>query len=417
MHKKFIKRLEQLEAAHQKLVSEPNEPVNDSNGVYQRYKNPILTAKHTPLFWRYDLNADTNPYLMERFGINAVLNAGAIKFNDKYLVVARVEGTDRKSFFAIAESENGIDNFRFWDYPVIMPETENPDTNVYDMRLVHHEDGWIYGLFCTERRDPAAQPGDQSAAIAQCGIARTKDLKTWERLADLKTNSPQQRNVVLHPEFVKGKYGFYTRPQDGFINAGKGGGIGFGLSKSIANAEVNEDVIVDRKVYHTVYELKNGLGPAPIKTKHGWLHLAHGVRNTAAGLRYVLYLFMTDLKEITKVIYQPAGYFMAPEGDERVGDVSNVLFSNGWILDDDGTVFIYYASSDTRLHVSTTTLEQLLDYVINTAADGFRSAASVDTLIGVIEKNKVVVDNSVTIDKEFLHQYPMSRDMASKKGK
>ncbi|MGZ8540912.1 MAG: glycoside hydrolase family 130 protein [Chitinophagaceae bacterium] len=417
MHKKFIKRLEQLEAAHQKLVSEPNEPVNESNGVYQRYKNPVLTAKHTPLFWRYDLNANTNPYLMERFGINAVLNAGAIKFNDKYMVIARVEGADRKSFFAIAESENGIDNFRFWDYPVIMPETENPDTNVYDMRLVQHEDGWIYGLFCTERRDPAAQPGDQSAAIAQCGIARTKDLKTWERLADLKTNSPQQRNVVLHPEFVKGKYGFYTRPQDGFINAGKGGGIGFGLSKSIANAEVKEDVIVDRKVYHTVYELKNGLGPAPIKTKHGWLHLAHGVRNTAAGLRYVLYLFMTDLKDITKVIYQPAGYFMAPEGEERVGDVSNVLFSNGWILDDDGTVFIYYASSDTRLHVSTSTLGQLLDYVINTPPDGFRSAASVDTLVGVIEKNKFAADNSVTVEKEFLHQYPMSQDRDFKKEK
>ncbi|MGZ8552289.1 MAG: glycoside hydrolase family 130 protein [Chitinophagaceae bacterium] len=417
MHKKFIKRLEQLEAAHQKLVSEPNEPVNESNGVYQRYKNPVLTAKHTPLFWRYDLNANTNPYLMERFGINAVLNAGAIKFNDKYMVIARVEGTDRKSFFAIAESENGIDNFRFWDYPVIMPETENPDTNVYDMRLVQHEDGWIYGLFCTERRDPAAQPGDQSAAIAQCGIARTKDLKTWERLADLKTNSPQQRNVVLHPEFVKGKYGFYTRPQDGFINAGKGGGIGFGLSKSIANAEVKEDVIVDKKVYHTVYELKNGLGPAPIKTKHGWLHLAHGVRNTAAGLRYVLYLFMTDLKDITKVIYQPAGYFMAPEGEERVGDVSNVLFSNGWILDDDGTVFIYYASSDTRLHVSTSTLGQLLDYVINTPPDGFRSAASVDTLVGVIEKNKFAADNSVTVEKEFLHQYPMSQDRDFKKEK
>jgi 4-O-beta-D-mannosyl-D-glucose phosphorylase len=404
MRKKFIKRLEQLESAHQKLLNQPNEPVNESNGVYQRYKNPVLTAKHTPLFWRYDLNADTNPYLMERFGINAVLNAGAIKFSNKYIVIARVEGTDRKSFFAIAESDNGIDNFRFWDYPVIMPETDNPDTNVYDMRLVQHEDGWIYGLFCTERRDPDAKPGDQSAAIAQCGIARTKDLKTWERLADLKTNSPQQRNVVLHPEFVKGKYGFYTRPQDGFINAGKGGGIGFGLSKSIVNAEVKEDVIVDRKVYHTVYELKNGLGPAPIKTEHGWLHLAHGVRNTAAGLRYVLYLFMTDLKNITKVIYQPAGYFMAPEGEERVGDVSNVLFSNGWILDEDGTVFIYYASSDTRLHVSTSTLGQLLDYVINTPADGFRSAASVETLISLIDKNKLLADANVTIDSKVLSQ-------------
>ncbi len=414
MQTKFINRLEQLESAHQKLLNEPNEPVSESNGIYQRYKNPVLTAQHTPLFWRYDLNAGTNPYLMERFGINAVLNAGAIKFNDKYIVIARVEGTDRKSFFAIAESDNGIDNFRFWDYPVIMPETENPDTNVYDMRLVQHEDGWIYGLFCTERRDPDAKPGDQSAAIAQCGIARTKDLINWERLADLKTNSPQQRNVVLHPEFVKGKYGFYTRPQDGFINAGKGGGIGFGLSESIANAEVKEDVIVDRKVYHTVYELKNGLGPAPIKTEQGWLHLAHGVRSTAAGLRYVLYLFMTDLKEITKVIYQPAGYFMAPEGDERVGDVSNVLFSNGWILDEDGTVFIYYASSDTRLHVSTSTLKQLLDYVINTPPDGFRSAASVETLISVIEKNKLITDNPVTIDKMFSPQYS---DRIFKKGK
>jgi 4-O-beta-D-mannosyl-D-glucose phosphorylase len=390
MNKKFVKRLTHLESAHQKLLSESNEAIKGSNGVYQRYKNPVLTAAHTPLFWRYDLNAETNPYLMERFGINAVLNAGAIKFNDKYIVVARVEGADRKSFFAIAESLNGIDNFRFWDYPIVMPETENPDTNVYDMRLVQHEDGCIYGLFCTERRDPNAKPGDQSSAIAQCGIARTTDLKTWERLADLKTKSPQQRNVVLHPEFVNGSYGFYTRPQDGFIEAGKGGGIGFGLSKSMINAEVEKEVIVDKKIYHTVYELKNGMGPAPLKTKHGWLHLAHGVRNTAAGLRYVLYLFMTDLHEITKVIYQPGGYFMAPEGDERIGDVSNVLFSNGWILDEDGTVFIYYASSDTRLHVATSTLAQLLDYVIHTPADGFRSATSVKTLIGVIEKNRKV---------------------------
>ena len=397
MNKKFIKRLTQLESAHQKLLSESNEAIKESNGVCRRYKNPVLTAAHTPLFWRYDLNAETNPYLMERFGINAVLNAGAIKFNDKYIVVARVEGADRKSFFAIAESLNGIDNFRFWDYPMVMPETENPDTNVYDMRLVQHEDGWIYGLFCTERRDPNAKPGDQSSAIAQCGIARTTDLRTWERLADLKTKSPQQRNVVLHPEFVNGGYGFYTRPQDGFIEAGKGGGIGFGLSKSMINAEVEEEVIVDKKIYHTVYELKNGLGPAPLKTKHGWLHLAHGVRNTAAGLRYVLYLFMTDLQDITKVIYQPAGYFMAPEGDERIGDVSNVLFSNGWILDEDGTVFIYYASSDTRLHVATSTLAQLLDYVIYTPPDDFRSAASVERLIGLIEKNRQIIKATGTV--------------------
>lgn len=388
MQKIFDKRLQELESAHRKLIVAPNEPVGESNGIIQRYKNPILTAKHTPLFWRYDLHKAANPYLMERIGINAVLNAGAIKFDNKYVVVARVEGSDRKSFFAVAESNNGIDNFRFWDYPIIMPETAEPDTNVYDMRLVQHEDGWIYGLFCTERRDPAASPADQAAAIAQCGIARTKDLKSWERLSDLKTNSPQQRNVVLHPEFVKGKYGFYTRPQDGFIDAGTGGGIGFGLSKSVTNAVIEEEVVIDRKIYHTVYELKNGLGPAPIKTSRGWLHLAHGVRSTAAGLRYVLYLFMTDLEDITKVIYQPAGYFMAPEGEERVGDVSNVLFSNGWIMDDDGKIFIYYASSDTRLHVASTTLDQLLDYVINTPADGFRSAASVETLVAMIDRNK-----------------------------
>ncbi|WP_276500045.1 glycoside hydrolase family 130 protein [Terrimonas pollutisoli] len=399
MHKKFVKRLQQLELAHDELLKKTNETVEESNGIVQRYKNPVLTAKHTPLFWRYDLDEQRNPYLMERFGINAVLNAGAIKFNDKYLVVARVEGNDRKSFFAIAQSDNGIDNFQFWEYPVVMPETGDPDTNVYDMRLVQHEDGWIYGLFCTERRDPNASLADQSAAIAQCGIARTKNLKNWERLDDLITRSPQQRNVVLHPEFVNGNYGFYTRPQDGFINAGSGGGIGFGVSNSITHAIVEDEMIVDRKIYHTVYELKNGLGPAPIKTKYGWLHLAHGVRNTAAGLRYVLYLFMTDLHDLAKVIYQPAGYFMAPEGEERIGDVSNVLFSNGWILDDDGTVFIYYASSDTRLHVATSTLDKLLDYVMNTPADGFRSATSVQTLIGIIEKNRR--DNNISKEKVF----------------
>jgi 4-O-beta-D-mannosyl-D-glucose phosphorylase len=399
---KFAKRLEELQALHGAIVSESNEPLPGGNGIYQRYKNPVLTAQHTPLFWRYDLNRETNPFLMERFGINSVLNAGAIKFNNKYIVMARVEGADRKSFFAIAESDNGIDNFKFWDYPVVMPETSNPDTNVYDIRLTQHQDGWIYGLFCTERRDPSAKPGDQSAAIAQCGIARTRDLQNWERLSDLITSSQQQRNVVLHPEFVNGKYGFYTRPQDGFIEAGNGGGIGFGLSSSITNAVIEEEVIVDRKIYHTVYELKNGLGPTPLKTKYGWLHLAHGVRNTAAGLRYVLYLFMTDLKDITKVIYQPAGYFMAPEDDERIGDVSNVLFSNGWILDDDGSLFIYYASSDTRLHVATTTIEQLLDYVMNTGADGFRSATSVDRLMNVINGNKLLVAETRTFEKKVI---------------
>lgn len=392
----FEKRLEMLQTAYDRLIHRSNEIVEDSNGVYHRYRYPILTAAHAPVFWRYDLNEQSNPYLMERFGINAVLNAGAIKLNDKYYIVARVEGLDRKSFFAVAESENGIDNFEFWDFPVEMPETENPDTNIYDIRLIQHEDGWIYGLFCTERRDPAAKPGDQSAAIAQCGIARTMDLKKWERLADLKTPSPQQRNVVLHPEFVNGKYAFYTRPQDSFIEAGNGGGIGFGLSDSIEHAEVKEEMVIDKKVYHTVYEAKNGLGPAPIKTKYGWLHLAHGVRHTAAGLRYVLYVFMTDLHDITKVTHKPAGYFIAPDGEERVGDVSNVVFSNGWVLDEDGRVLIYYASSDTRMHVAESSLGQLLDYVMNTAPDGLRSAASVDTLNGIIEKNKALVKRFVT---------------------
>ena len=388
MKTNFEKRLAFLQAAHEKLVSRPNEQVETGNGIYERYRHPVLTAGHTPLFWRYDFNYESNPYLMERFGINAVLNAGAIKWNDKYVVIGRVEGMDRKSFFAVAESDNGIDNFHFWDYPVVMPETADPDANIYDIRLVQHEDGWIYGLFCTERRDPNAKPGDQSAAIAQCGIARTKDLQQWERLADLKTSSPQQRNVVLHPEFVQGKYAFYTRPQDSFIDAGRGGGIGFGLSSSITHAEVKEEVIVDKKVYHTVYEAKNGAGPAPVKTKIGWLHLAHGVRNTAAGLRYVLYMFVTDLNDLTKVIYKPAGYFLAPEGEERIGDVSNVVFSNGWIVEADSKVFIYYASSDTRLHVATTTMDRLLDYVVNTPPDGYSSAASVKTLHRIIHNNK-----------------------------
>ncbi|MDI3319549.1 glycoside hydrolase family 130 protein [Pinibacter soli] len=392
----FEKRLEMLQTAYDRLIHRSNEIVEESNGVYHRYRYPILTAAHTPVFWRYDLNEQSNPYLMERFGINAVLNAGAVKLDDKYYIVARVEGLDRKSFFAVAESDNGIDNFVFWDYPVVIPETENPDTNIYDIRLIQHEDGWIYGLFCTERRDPAAKPGDQSAAIAQCGIVRTKDLKKWERLADLKTRSPQQRNVVLHPEFVNGKYAFYTRPQDSFIEAGNGGGIGFGLSDSIEYAEVKEEIVIDKKVYHTVYEAKNGLGPAPIKTKYGWLHLAHGVRHTAAGLRYVLYVFMTDLNDITKVSHKPSGYFIAPDGEERVGDVSNVVFSNGWILDEDGRVLIYYASSDTRMHVAESSLGQLLDYVMNTAPDGLRSATSVNTLIGIIEKNKALVKRFAT---------------------
>lgn len=383
----FNQRKEALIRQQETLLARINQTAGLGNGCYQRYQHPVLTAEHIPLHWKYDFDEKANPYLMERFGINAVLNAGAIKWKEKYIVVPRVEGIDRKSFFAVAESENGIDGFRFWDKPIVMPETSDPDTNIYDMRLVEHEDGWIYGLFCTERRDPTALPGDQSAAIAQCGIARTKDLIQWERLPDLVTKSAQQRNVVLHPEFVQGKYAFYTRPQDSFIEAGTGGGIGFGLSDSICPAVVEEEVILDKKQYHTIYESKNGAGPAPLKTAKGWLHLAHGVRNTAAGLRYVLYLFLTDLEDLTKVIYKPAGYFIAPEGEERVGDVSNVAFSNGWILDDNGTVFIYYASSDTRLHVAVSSMDQLLDYVINNPADGLRSATTVSTILKIIDKN------------------------------
>ncbi|GAB3641041.1 glycoside hydrolase family 130 protein [Spirosoma arcticum] len=383
----FQHRLEKLREAHVELTIRKNRPIALGNGIIDRYENPILTAQHAPIFWRYDLNPATNPHLMERFGINATFNAGAIKLAGTYRLVVRVEGVDRKSFFAVAESPNGVDNFQFWDRPITMPETDEPDGNVYDMRVVQHEDGWLYGLFCTERKDPAARPGDESSALAQCGIARTRDLKTWERLPDLKTPSPQQRNVVLHPEFVDGKYAFYTRPQDGFIEAGTGGGIGFGFADSMENAVIEREYIVDEKRYHTVYETKNGQGPAPIKTERGWLHLAHGVRNTAAGLRYVLYLFLTDLHDLTKVTHKPAGYFIAPDGDERIGDVSNVTFANGWILDDDGTVFIYYASSDTRMHVATSTLDRLLDYVVNTPPDGFRSAASVERLNALIDQN------------------------------
>ncbi|OLY94722.1 glycoside hydrolase family 130 protein [Cnuella takakiae] len=391
MHYLFQERLEALQQAHKTLLARTNKKQPLGNGIVDRYLYPVLTAAHTPLFWRYDLNPATNPHLMERFGINAVFNAGAIKFNGKYVLVARVEGADRKSFFAVAESEHGVDGFRFWDHPITMPETNEPDTNVYDMRLTQHEDGWIYGLFCTERRDPSAPDGDQSAAIAQCGIARTKDLVQWERLPDLVTRSAQQRNVVLHPEFVEGKYAFYTRPQDSFIEAGKGGGIGFGLSAQINGAVIDDEVVIDHKQYHTVYEAKNGQGPAPIKTSKGWLHLAHGVRACAAGLRYVLYLFLTDLDDLTKVTHKPAGYFLAPEGEERVGDVSNVVFCNGWIKDDNGDVFIYYASSDTRMHVATTTIDKLLDYVIHTPEDGLRSATSVQRLNELIDRNKAFI--------------------------
>ncbi|MFT4092961.1 MAG: glycosidase [Niabella sp.] len=387
----FEARRSALFNAYEELLNRKNIKQELDNGIFERYQYPVLTAAHTPVFWRYDLNKENNPYLMERVGINAVLNAGAIKWNNKYLVMARVEAVNRKSFFAIAESDNGIDGFRFWDYPVLIPETGDPDTNIYDIRLVQHEDGYVYGLFCSEKRDPAAPESDQSSAVAQCGIVRTRDLKSWERLNDLVTPSAQQRNVVLHPEFVNGKYAFYTRPQDGFIDTGSGGGIGLGFADTMEHAVIEKEQVIDKRTYHTISELKNGLGPAPIKTKKGWLHLAHGVRNTAAGLRYVLYMFMTDLNDISKVIYKPAGYFLAPEGDERVGDVSNVVFNNGWITDDDGRVFIYYASSDTRLHVATSTIGRLLDYVMNTPGDGHTSYNTVLILRDVIRKNEAIM--------------------------
>ncbi len=382
----FQTRLQQLTAQHEALTTLQNTPQVPGNGIFTRWQHPVVTPDHAPLFWRYDLDPASNPFLMERLGVNATFNSGAILWNGKYLLVVRMEGNDRKSFFAIAESPNGVDQFRFWNYPVLLPETADPDTNVYDMRLTAHADGWIYGLFCTERKD-TTRPHDLSAATAQCGIVRTRDLQHWERLPDLITYSGQQRNVVLHPEFIDGKYALYTRPQDGFIEVGSGGGIGWGLSDSMENAEVREEVIVDSKAYHTIKEIKNGQGPPPIKTPEGWLHLAHGVRNTAAGLRYVLYLFMTDLLQPWRIIFAPGGHFIAPEGSERVGDVSNVVFSNGWIRNADDEVFIYYGSSDTRMHVATTSVAQLLDYVKHTPADGLRSAASVAQRYALIEKN------------------------------
>ncbi len=388
MKNNFSERQKELEKYHKDIIEKKNKKIRfNKSGVYDRYTNPVLTSAHIPLTWIYDLDEKTNPYLLERIGVNAVLNPGAIKWKNKYLLMVRVEGTDRKSFFAIAESKNGIDGFKFRERPVTMPALNNQETNFYDIRLTAHEDGWVYGLFCTEMRDPSVPDGDQSSAIAQCGIARTKDLVKWERLKNLSTQSPQQRNVVLHPEFVQGKYAFYTRPQDSFIEAGKGGGIGFGLADKMEDAVISQEFILDKKIYHTIYELKNGQGPAPIKTKLGWLHLAHGVRNTAAGLRYVLYLFVTDLKDPSKQIYKPGGYFLAPEGEERIGDVSNVVFSNGWIANEDGKVFIYYASSDTRIHVAVSTIEKLLDYAVHTPADGFTSVQSVVHINLLIDKN------------------------------
>lgn len=391
---RYDNRLHILTKEYETLISRENEKILPGNGIFERYKYPILTAAHTPPEWRYDFNPETNPFFMERFGINAVFNAGAIKFNGKYLVMARVEGHDRKSFFAIAESPNGFDNFRFWEYPVQLPDLYPEETNVYDMRLTKHEDGWIYGIFCSESRDPRAPAGDLTSAIAAAGIIRTKDLKNWERLPNLISGS-QQRNVVLHPEFVDGKYALYTRPQDGFINAGSGGGISWALIDDITHAVVNKETVIEQRYYHTIKEVKNGEGPHPIKTPKGWLHLAHGVRACAAGLRYVLYMYMTSLEDPSKVIAQPGGYFMAPVEEERTGDVSNVLFSNGWIADKDGTVYIYYASSDTRMHVATSTIERLTDYCLHTPEDKLRSTTSVENIYDIIEANKLVMSESI----------------------
>jgi 4-O-beta-D-mannosyl-D-glucose phosphorylase len=383
----FKRKVQQLLKDQEKLLRKKNTPSKKTNGVFQRYINPVLTADHVPIPWRYELNFKTNPFLMERLGVNATFNSGAMEFKGKIVLAVRVEGVDRKSFFAIAESPNGVDNFRFWEYPIQLQETNDPDINVYDMRLVKHEDGWIYGLFCTERKDTNVPRTDTSSALAQCGIVRTKDLLRWDRLPDLITKSPQQRNVVLHPEFIRGKYAFYTRPQDGFIEAGSGGGIGWGLSESMDTAQIESEIIIDDRQYHTIKEVKNGLGPAPIKTEKGWLQLAHGVRNTAAGLRYVLFMFLTDLKDPSKVIARPGGYFLAPEGEERIGDVSNVTFSNGWVERSDGRVFIYYGSSDTRMHVAVSTVERLLDYVFHTPEDGLRTGSSVQQRIQLIKRN------------------------------
>ena len=381
----YEERLTWLKVSHEQLITKKNYPI-EGNGVYERYENPVVTAAHAPLEWRYDFDKNRNPYLMERFGIHATMNSGAIKWNGKYVLVVRVEGADRKSFFAVAESPNGVDNFTFWPRPITMPEWGEPATNVYDMRLTAHEDGWIYGIFCVERKDHSAE-GDLSAATAAAGIARTKDLVNWERLPDLVSGS-QQRNVVLHPEFVNGKYALYTRPQDGFIDTGSGGGIGWALVDSMEHAVVKEEKIINRRFYHTIKEVKNGEGPHPIKTPQGWLHLAHGVRGCASGLRYVLYMYMTALDDPTRVIAQPGGFFMVPEGWEYIGDVMNVLFSNGWIADEDGKVFIYYASSDTRMHVATSSVERLVDYCLHTPEDGLRTGLSVETLNRLIDANQ-----------------------------
>jgi 4-O-beta-D-mannosyl-D-glucose phosphorylase len=382
LHQQYYVELEK----YNKLIGRKNVKADSYNGIYDRYQYPVLTREHIPLHWRYDLNPETNPYFMERLGVNAVMNSGAIELDGKYYLVARIEGNDRKSFFGVAESDNGIDGFRFWEYPILLPDTCPEETNVYDMRLTKHEDGYIYGVFCSESKDTSVN--DLSAAVAAAGIVRTKNLKDWERLPNLVTlRSPQQRNVVLHPEFVDGKYAFYTRPMDDFIETGSGGGIGFGLCDDITHAVVDEEKMTSIRRYHTITEAKNGAGAPPIKTDKGWIHIAHGVRNTAAGLRYVIYAFATDLKDPSKVIAEPSGMLIGPRDWERVGDVSNVVFTNGAIARDNGEVYIYYAASDTRMHVAVTTIDKLLDYVFNTPTDPLRSVECVAQRCDLIQKN------------------------------
>lgn len=388
IHDKYDELLEKQE----KLITKKNKvDPNFYNGIYSRYENPIITREHVPVHWRYDLNKRTNPNFIERFGVNATFNPGALYFEGKYYLVVRLEGVDRKSIFALAVSDNGIDNFRFIDTPLTWNDIDESETNMYDMRLVQHEDGWIYGIYCSESKDPNAPEHDTSSALAQAALVRTKNLKSWERLPNIKTHSPQQRNVVLHPEFVDGKYAFYTRPQDGFISTGTGGGIAFGVCDDILNPVIDKETVIDERAYHTVYESKNGQGPAPIKTDQGWIHIAHGVRNTAAGLRYVLYVLATSLDEPDKVIAKPGGYFMAPFDDERIGDVSNVLFCNGAIVDDNDDVFVYYAASDTRIHVATTTIEKLVDYTFNNPEDPMRSLENAQQRKDLIEKNNMLL--------------------------
>lgn len=387
--RQFDARLAALRSEHAALIARKNESLAHGNGIYDRWTDPVVTREHVPLSWRYDLDPKRNPRLLERIGVNATFNAGAILHDGRYALVVRVEGNDRKSFFAVAESDNGVDGFCFRSRPVTMPELDEPDTNVYDMRLTAHADGHVYGLFCTERRDNT-RPQDPTAARAHCGIARTKDLDHWERLPDLVTKSGQQRNVVLHPEFVDECYALYTRPQDGFIDAGQAGGTCWALVETMHGAVVESETVIDARQYHTIGELKNGPGPAPLRTEHGWLHLAHGVRGTAAGLRYVLYAFLADLDEPWRITHKPAGYLLAPLGEERTGDVSNVVFCNGWIRNRDDMVFIYYASSDTRLQVATSSVERLVDYCLHTPEDGLRSAASVDAINRLIDANEAL---------------------------